>query len=118
MRFLVLIHIDETTGQRPDERLIAEITTLMKDMQQAGVLVETDGLLPTAQAKRIRTTKGKISTTDGPFTEAKEVVGGYFMLEAPSLDDATAWMQRFVAAHGTDWTMACEIRQLGGYTRS
>lgn len=117
MRYLVLIKVDENSGQQPDERLMNEMGKLMKEMHAAGVLVETDGLLPTSEAVRIRTTKGKIKVTDGPFTETKEVVGGYFMLEAPSQDEAAAWMKRFLAAHGDEWTVECEIRQLGGYTK-
>jgi hypothetical protein len=117
MRYLVLIKIDENAGQQPDEQLMNEIGELMKEMQAAGVLVETDGLLPTSEAMRIRTSKGKIKVTDGPFSESKEVVGGYFMLEAPSQDEAAAWMKRFLAAHSDEWTVECEIRRLGCYTK-
>lgn len=117
MRYLVLIKVDENSGQQPDERLMTEMGKLIKEMQAAGVLVETDGLLPTSEAARIRTTKGKIKVTDGPFTESKEVVGGYFILDAPSRDEAVAWMKRFLLAHGEAWTLEVEIRQLGGYSK-
>jgi hypothetical protein len=116
MRFLVLIKVDENSGQQPDQRLLDEMGKLIGEMQNAKVLVETDGLRPTAEAARIRTTRGKISVTDGPFTEAKEIVGGYFILDTTTQAEAVAWMTRFLEAHGTDWTVECEVRQMGGYT--
>jgi hypothetical protein len=116
MRFLVLIKVDENSGNTPDERLMSEMGTLIGEMKKAGVLVETDGLCPTSEGARIRLDNGKIKITDGPFTESKEVVGGYFMLEAASQAEALEWMHRFLAVHGAQWTVECEVRQLGGYS--
>lgn len=117
MRFLVLIKVDENGGNVPDERLMSEMGTLIGEMKKAGVLVETDGLRPTSEGKRVRIDKGRTQATDGPFTESKEIVGGYFMLETASQEEAVQWMQRFLAAHGPEWTVECEIRQLGGYSK-
>ncbi|WP_266160792.1 YciI family protein [Dyella silvatica] len=117
MRFLVLIKIDENSGQVPDERLMSEMGTLMQQMKQAGVLLDTDGLRPTSEGARIRLDSGKIKATDGPFTESKEVIGGFFMLEAASQEEALEWVRRFLLTHGTEWTVECEVRQLGGYSQ-
>ena len=68
---------------------------------------------PTAQSKRVRLRGGKISVVDGPFTETKEVVGGYAMLDAQSLEEAIALTERFVELHVADgWELDCEVRQL------
>ncbi|MFC5742064.1 YciI family protein [Dyella tabacisoli] len=116
MRFLVLIKIEENSGNVPDERLLTEMGKLIAEMKKAGVLVETDGLRPTSEGARIRLDKGKTKLMDGPFSESKEVVGGFFMLETASQEEALEWMRRFLVTHGTEWTVECEVRQLGGYS--
>lgn len=113
MRFLSLIRINENSGQQPSERLMSEMGKLMGEMKKAGTLVDTAGLAPTAQGKRVRLRSGKISVVDGPFAETKEVVGGYAMLDAPSLEEAIALTKRFVELHIPDgWEFDCEVRQL------
>ena len=57
---------------------------------------------------------GRLSTTGGPFTEAKEVIGGYAVLEADSMQEAVELTKRFLRVHGDDWDIECEIRQLDG----
>ena len=57
---------------------------------------------------------GKISVVDGPFAEGKEVVGGYAVLEAESKDEAIELTRRFLQVHGTDWDIACEVREIAG----
>ena len=57
---------------------------------------------------------GKLSTTDGPFTETKEVIGGYAILEAQSMEEALALTRRFLRIHGEEWDIECEVRQLDG----
>ena len=112
MRFLTLIRINESSGQVPDERLMAEMGQLIEAMKEAGVLVDTAGLMPTKDGKRLRLSKGRIKSTDGPFTETKEVIGGYFMLKAASTEEASRWMERFLEAHGDQWEVECELRPL------
>lgn len=113
MRFLSLIRIQESTGKQPSERLMSEMGKLMDEMTQAGTLLDTAGLLPTAEGKRVRLRGGRISVVDGPFIETKEVVGGYAMLQAVSLDEAIALTQRFVELHVADgWELDCEVRQV------
>jgi hypothetical protein len=63
---------------------------------------------------RVRLRGGKLSTIDGPFTEAKEVVGGYAILEAKSMREAIELTKRFLRIHGDEWDIECEVRQLDG----
>jgi len=112
MRFLSLIRVDENTGQVPSQRLMDEMTVLIGEMRAAGKLVDTGGLQPTAKSRRVRLHNGKLSKIDGPFAEAKEVVGGYAILEAADLDEATELTRRFVAIHGDEWNIECEVRQI------
>lgn len=112
MRFLSMVRINEASGQKPDERLMKEMGKLVEEMTRSGALVSTAGLTPTREGKRVRSQHGKISVTDGPFVESKEVVGGYAILEAPSMKEAIEMTRRFVAVHGEDWNVECEVRPL------
>ena len=113
MRFLSLIRVQENTGKEPSERLMTEMGKLMTEMKSSGKLLDTAGLTPTAKGKRVRLRGGRISVIDGPFTETKEVIGGYAMLDAKSLEEAIALTERFVALHVADgWELDCEVRQL------
>ena len=114
MRFLSMIRVNENTGQQPSERLMTEMGKLMDEMIAAGTLVTTAGLRPTAEGVRVRSRFGKLSRTDGPFTETKEVIGGYAILEAPSLKEAIALTERFLEVHGDEWDLECEVRPLDG----
>ena len=62
----------------------------------------------------MRLSRGKLSTFDGPFTETKEVIGGFAILEAPSMQEAIGLTKRFLAIHGDAWEIECEVRQLDG----
>jgi hypothetical protein len=113
MRFLSLIRVQENAGKQPSKQLMAEMEKLMAEMKNAGELLDTAGLAPTANGKRVRLRDGRISVVDGPFTETKEVVGGYAMLGAESLDEAIALTRRFVELHVADgWELECEVRQV------
>ncbi|HEY0505362.1 MAG TPA: YciI family protein [Lysobacter sp.] len=112
MRFLSMIRIQENTGQVPSERLMTEMGQLIGELRASGVLLDTAGLQPTSQGVRVRLRKGRTSTVDGPFTETKEVVGGYALLEAGSMDEAVAHTRRFLEVHGDEWELECEVRQL------
>lgn len=114
MRFLSMVRIQEGAGQRPSERLMREMGKLMEEMTRTGKLVSTAGLTPTSQGVRLRSNHGKISRTDGPFTETKEVVGGFAMLEAGSMEEAIELTKRFLAVHGDEWNVECEVRALAG----
>jgi hypothetical protein len=113
MRFLSMIRVQEDTGKMPSERLMTEMGKLMTEMKASGKLLDTAGLAPTADGKRVRLRGGRISIVDGPFTETKEVVGGYAMLDADSADEAIELTIRFVELHVADgWEIDCEVRQL------
>lgn len=114
MRYLMMIRIDENTGQKPSERLMSEMGKLIDDMTKDGTLVRTAGLRPTREAVRVRSRYGKRSTVDGPFTESKEVIGGYAVLEATSKEHAIELTERFLAIHGDEWDLECEVRELAG----
>ena len=110
MKFLSLVRIDEKTGQQPTERLMQDMGKLMQEMLRSGALVSTAGLMPTALGVRMRSDHGRISVQDGPFTETKEVVGGYAIIEAPSLEEAKKITRRFLEVHGDEWDVTCEVR--------
>ena len=112
MRFLSLIRVNENTGQVPSEQLMTDMGKLIEDMTKSGVLLDTAGLRPTKEGSRLRLRGGKISVTDGPFTETKEVIGGYAMFKAASLEEANEYTRRFLELHGSEWDVECEVRQL------
>jgi hypothetical protein len=114
MKFLSMIRIQENTGQRPSERLMTEMGKLMEEMTRTGALVSTAGLRPTADGVRVRSNRGKVSVTEGPFTETKEVIGGFAILEAKDKAEAIALTRRFLAVHGDEWDLECEVRPLDG----
>lgn len=112
MRFLSMIRINENSGKQPSEQLMADMGRLIEEMTKAGVLLDTAGLRPTAESARVKLRNGKTSVVDGPFTETKEVIGGYAMLNAGSLEEAIEHTRRFLLIHGTEWDLECEVRPL------
>jgi hypothetical protein len=114
MRFLSMIRIDENSGQVPSEQLMHDMGKLIDEMTREGVLVRTAGLRRTAEGKRVRLRKGQLSTVDGPFTETKEVIGGFAILEAESMPAAIELTRRFLLVHGDGWDIECEVRPLDG----
>src|SRR5690348_1948992 len=111
MRFLSLIRITET-GRKPSDKLIADMGKLIAEMSAAGVLLDTAGLRPTSEGKRVRLSRGQQRVMDGPLTETKEVVGGYAMLNADSMAHALELTSRFLDVHGGEWEIECEVRQV------
>ena len=115
MRFLSMIRIDETSGQVPSEQLMADMGQLIEELTRTGQLVSTAGLRPTSEGVRVRLHRGgRLTVTDGPFTETKEVIGGFAILEAQSMAEAVDLTRRFLKVHGTDWDVECEVRPLDG----
>jgi hypothetical protein len=109
-----MIRIDENGGQAPSEQLMQDMGKLVEDMTREGVLLRTAGLRPTAEGVRVRLRGGKLSTIDGPFTETKEMIGGFAILEAGSMQEAIGPSKRFLRVHGNEWDLECEVRQLDG----
>lgn len=114
MRFLSMIRINENSGQVPSEQLMHDMGKLIDEMTKNGVLIRTAGLRPTAEGTRVRQRRGTQSIVDGPFTETKEVIGGFAILEAKSMHEAIELTKRFLRVHGDEWDLECEVRQLDG----
>jgi hypothetical protein len=81
-------------GAMPDPELITKMMKFNEEMQKAGILVALDGLQPSAKGARVRFKGGKPSVQDGPFAEAKELVGGYWMIDVRSKEEAIEWVKR------------------------
>ena len=114
MRFMTLVKSAENAGH-PPEALMDAIAKLGEEATRAGVLIESGGLAPSAMGARIRLTGGQLSVIDGPFTEAKEVVGGYAVFEVRSKEEAIAAAMRFMELHKEHWPGwqgETEIRQV------
>jgi hypothetical protein len=114
MRFISMIRINENTGQVPSEQLMSDMGKLIEELTRTGQLISTAGLRPTSEGVRVRLRSGKLSMTDGPFTETKEVIGGYAILETKTKQEAIELTQRFLKVHGDEWNIECEVRQLDG----
>ena len=114
MRFLSMIRINENLGVVPSEQLMHDMGKLIEEMTREGTLVQTAGLRPTSEGVRVRQRNGKQSTVDGPFVESKEIIGGFAILEAPSMKEAVALTKRFLSLHGDEWDIECEVRQMEG----
>jgi len=109
-----MIRIQENTGQVPSEQLMSDMGKLIEELTRSGQLISTAGLRPTSEGVRVRQRHGKLSMVDGPFTESKEVIGGYAILEAQSKEEAIELTRRFLKIHGDEWDIECEVRQLAG----
>ena len=108
MRFLSIYRSVETsTPPTADE--MARMGALIEEFTAAGILIATEGCLPSARGARVRQANGSVTVTDGPFTEAKEVIGGFALLEADSKEHAIELTRRFLSVAGDG---ECEIRQL------
>ena len=98
MRFLSIVKSAENQGP-PPQALLDAIAKLTEDSLKDGSLVQTGGLGQTSTGTRVRLSRGKVTVTDGPFSEAKEVVGGYAVLQAPSRREAIEATRRFLQLH-------------------
>ncbi len=115
MRFLVLIH-DEGDGSAgaPPAALLDAIVEFRADTTQ-GRWVDDGGLTPPADAVLVRSADGRAAVIDGPFAEAKEVVGGFFVVESASPDAMARWAKAFVDLHAEHWpalSFTAEVRQI------
>ena len=108
MRFLSIYKHAETNVP-PTMEEMTRMGQLIEDMSKAGTLISTEGCLPSSKGARVRRSSGKISVTDGPFTESKEVIGGFALLEAKSKEEAIELTRRFLEVAGDG---ECELRQI------
>jgi hypothetical protein len=109
MRFMMIMkpNISEADWE-PSAEAVASMSKYNDELTKAGVLLALDGLQPPAKGARVSFSGGKAAVTDGPFTEAKEMIGGYWMIEAKSKDEAVQWASRCPAADGD----VIEVRQV------
>ena len=108
MRFLSIYKTAErATPPTPEE--IATFGKLVEDGMKSGFLLATEGCMPTALGARVRFSGGKVTVTDGPFTEAKEVIGGFAILKADSKEEAIEMAKQFLSVAGEG---ECELRQI------
>ncbi len=114
MRFMMIVKLAENQG-RPPQALMDAMTQLAEEETRAGRMIGSGGLAPTAQGARVRLANGKVTVTDGPFTETKEIVGGYAQFELKSREDAVRAAVRFMELHKQHWPGwegETEVRQL------
>ena len=113
MRFVIIRKADAETeaGVKASEELIVAMAQYNEEMVKAGVMVGGDGLHPTSRGARVRFSNGTPLVTDGPFTEAKELVAGFTLIQVASKEEAIEWMKRWptVDGHGN---VELELRQL------
>jgi hypothetical protein len=112
MRFMMLMipkgYEKAAPGEMPDAKSVAAMMKYNEALQKAGVLLALDGLHPPSMGARVSFSGGKPKVTDGPFAEAKEVVGGYWMIDVKSREEAIEWAKRCPASDNE----VIEIRQV------
>jgi hypothetical protein len=109
MKFLCLYKSAKPEGTPPTEKEMAEMGKLIEAWMKSGRLLATEGCLPSALGARIRMSDGKFNVVDGPFTESKEVVGGFALIRAASKEEAIEFVKEFLKVAGDGET---EIRQV------
>ncbi len=114
MKFMTMSRSAEGAGMPPPQ-LIEAMADLVAEAAKAGVLVDAGGLLPSRSGALIRLEDGKVTITDGPFAEAREVVGGFAVFEVESKAEVLEWARRFLELHRLHWPGwegESEIRQI------
>ena len=118
MRFMSIVKADKNyeNGAPPDPKLMATIGKLSEDLMKSGIMLDMGGLLPSAAGARLYAKGGKVTVKDGPFTEAKELIGGYAVMQVKSKEEAVELGKRFLQAHievlGPGYDGELEVRQM------
>lgn len=116
MKYLMLIkHSESYRGEPIPQALMDAMGEFVTESFKSGILKDTAGLKPTAEGFRVRSSGGRLKVTDGPFTEAKEIVGGYALVEVASREDALKVARQFMDLHRVHWPAfegECEVRPL------
>jgi hypothetical protein len=96
MRFMVIVKADKDSeaGVMPDEKLLAEMGNYNEELVKAGIMLAGEGLHPSSKGVRVRFSRDEKTVIDGPFAETKELVAGFWLWEAKSLDEAIDWVKR------------------------
>jgi hypothetical protein len=110
MRFMVMVPASEESeaGILPDEKLFADMQKFNEEMVKAGVMLAGEGLHPSSKGARIKFSGGKTTVIDGPFTESKELIAGFWLIQVKSKEEAIEWMKRAPFGDG----VVLEIRQV------
>ena len=113
MRFMVIVKATKNSevGVLPSEKLLAEMGKFNEELTKAGVMLAGEGLKPTSKGARVKFRRGKPTVTDGPFTESKEVIAGYCLIQVASMQEAIDWVKRWPALDA-DGEVEIEIRPL------
>jgi hypothetical protein len=118
MRFMLMViprgYETAAADAVPSAEAVAKMMGYNRSLQQAGVLLGLDGLLPPSTAARISYAEGKATVTDGPFAEAKEAVGGYWIVQVRSREEAIEWARRAPMGNG-DIVEVRQIREMGEF---
>jgi hypothetical protein len=114
MRFMIVVKAtrDTEVGKMPEEKLIAAMATYHEELVKAGVLLDASGLQPTSKGWRVKYTGKKRTVIDGPFTETKELIAGYTIIQVRSREEALEWTKRFPNPAGEGAEAEIEVRQL------
>jgi hypothetical protein len=116
MKFMTMVKSAENNPLGPPPMALMEgIMKLGEEAAKAGVFVEMGGLMPSASGAQVRLSGGELIVTDGPFAEAKEVIGGYAVYNVRSKEEAVAWAKRFMnlhKEHWPGWEGTTEVRQI------
>jgi hypothetical protein len=118
MKYLMMIKHAEFDRSQPIPKALSDaMGQFVQEGFKSGVLKDTAGLKPTREGFRIRSNKNRLTVTDGPFTEGKEVIGGYAMVEVGSKEEAMKIAREFMELHRLHWpefNCECEVRPLDG----
>jgi hypothetical protein len=112
MRFMIIVKAtkDSEAGVMPEEKLMSEMATYHEELAKAGALLDASGLQPSSKGWRIKYSRGKRTVVDGPFTETKELIAGYTIIQVESKEQALEWTKRFPNPGIKDGEV--EVRQL------
>ena len=112
MRFMIMMKADKTTeaGGLPDEKILTEMGRFNEELVKAGVMLAGEGLHPSSKGARVKFSGGKVSVIDGPFSEAKELVAGFWLWQVKSKAEAIEWVRR--CPHPPQGEMEIEVRQV------
>ena len=112
MRFMVMVKAspESEAGELPSQELIDAMTRYNEELVRAGVLLAGEGLHPSSKGARVRFSGGRTSVIDGPFTETKELVAGFWVIQVKSIEEAIEWVRR--VPHTDDEKSEIEIRQV------
>jgi hypothetical protein len=116
MRFMILVKAtpDTEAGVMPGDDRVSEMAAYHEELAKAGVLLDGSGLEPSISGWRIRYSGGKRTVIDGPFTETKELVAGYTLIQVKSVEEAREWTRRFPNPAGSGGEAEIEVRRLFG----